>query len=82
MRALILVAILAMLTVPAFAQKGGGGRGPGAGEQQQQSEQKRKQAAEAERAYKAGLERIPDAGKKSDPWGDLRGTDSKTAKPK
>jgi hypothetical protein len=38
--------------------------------EQQTAEQKRK-AAEAEKAYKAALDRIPDK-KKSDPWGNMR----------
>jgi hypothetical protein len=45
-------------------------------EQRQQSEQQRKKAAEAERAYKDGLEKIPSSDAKPDPWGNLRGTET------
>lgn len=73
----VLLALLAaiLLTLPALAQQGAP-RGPGMMEQRQQSEQQRKKAAEAERAYKDGLEKIPSSDAKPDPWGNLRGTDS------
>ena len=45
-----------------------GGKHPEA--EQQSAEQKRK-AAEAEKAYKAALDKIPDK-KQSDPWGSMR----------
>ena len=48
--------------------KGGGRKDPAS--EQQTAEQKRK-AAEAEKAYKAALDKIPDK-KKSDPWGSVR----------
>ena len=60
----IALASVAILTAPAYAQmRGKGGRHSG-------SEQQTK-AAEAEKAYKAALDRIPDK-KKSDPWGNVR----------
>ena len=65
----IALASIAILTAPAYAQM----RGKGAkhsGSQQQTAEQKQK-AAEAEKAYKAALDKIPDQ-KKSDPWGSMR----------
>jgi hypothetical protein len=65
----IALASIAILTAPAYAQM----RGKGArhsGSEQQTSEQKQK-AAEAEKAYKAALDRIPDH-KKADPWGNVR----------
>jgi len=46
----------------------GGAKNPGS--EQQTAEQKRK-AAEAEKAYKAALDKIPDK-KQSDPWGTMR----------
>jgi len=67
----IALASIAMPTAPAYAQmrgKGGGGKHPEA--EQQTAEQKRK-AAEAEKAYKAALDKIPDK-KQSDPWGSMR----------
>jgi hypothetical protein len=45
-------------------------RGKGGGKERQTAEQKRN-AAEAEKAYKAALDKIPDK-KKSDPWGSVR----------
>jgi len=66
----MVLASIAMPTAPAYAQMRGkcGGKHPEAA--QQSAEQKRK-AAEAEKAYKAALDRIPDK-KKSDPWGSVR----------
>jgi hypothetical protein len=75
MRVLLALITIALLTMPAYAQQGAP-RGPGAMEQRQQSEQQRKKAAEAEKAYKAGLEKIPNTETKPDPWGDLRSTDT------
>ena len=63
------VASIAILTAPAYAQMRGKG-GKHSGSEQQTAEQKRK-AAEAEKAYKAALDKIPDK-KKSDPWGNVR----------
>ena len=68
---IIALTSIAISTAPAYAQmrgKGGGGKNPGS--EQQTAEQKRK-AAEAEKAYKAALDKIPDK-KKSDPWGSVR----------
>lgn len=64
----------AVLIAPAHAQMGGG-RGGGKGKQQsaaqqQQNAEKKQKAAEAEKAYKAALDRIPD--KKYDPWAQQR----------
>jgi len=56
------------LIAPAHAQmRGGGGRGKQQSAAQQQKKQK---AAEAEKAYKAALDRIPD--QKYDPWAHQR----------
>ena len=66
---MIALASIAMSTAPAYAQM----RGKGAkhsGSEQRTAEQKQK-AAEAEKAYKAALDKIPDK-KKSDPWGNMR----------
>jgi hypothetical protein len=65
----VALASIAILTAPAYAQMRGKG-GKHSGSQQQTSEQKQK-AAEAEKAYKAALDRIPDH-KKADPWGHVR----------
>jgi hypothetical protein len=45
-----------------------GGKHP---ESEQQSAEQKRKAAEAEKAYKAALDRIPDK-QKSDPWGNMR----------
>jgi hypothetical protein len=66
---IVALASIAISTAPAYAQmRGKGGRHSGS--EQQTAEQKQK-AAEAEKAYKAALDRIPDK-KKSDPWGNVR----------
>src|SRR5262245_30475977 len=66
---IVALASSAIATAPAYAQmRGKGGRHSGS--EQQTAEQKQK-AAEAEKAYKAALDRIPDK-KKSDPWGNVR----------
>src|SRR5262245_59574858 len=65
----IALASVAILTAPAYAQMRGKG-GKHSGSEQQTVEQKQK-AAEAEKAYRAALDRIPDK-KKSDPWGNVR----------
>ncbi len=61
---------IAISTAPAYAQMRGKGGAKNPGSEQQTAEQKRK-AAEAEKAYKAALDKIPDK-KKSDPWGSVR----------
>jgi hypothetical protein len=61
----VALATIAILTAPAYAK----GRGKPSASPQQSAEQKQK-AAEAERAYKAALDKIPD--KKYDPWGTMR----------
>jgi hypothetical protein len=67
---IIALASIAISTAPAYAQMRGKGGGKPPGSEQQTAEQKRK-AAEAEKAYKAALDKIPDK-KKSDPWGSVR----------
>ena len=66
----IALASIAMPTAPAYAQMRGKGGGKNPASEQQSAEQKRK-AAEAEKAYKAALDKIPDK-KQSDPWGSMR----------
>jgi hypothetical protein len=63
-------ASIAMPSALAHAQMRGKGGGKHPESTQQTAEQKQK-AAEAEKAYKAALDRIPDK-KKSDPWGNMR----------
>jgi len=64
----IALAATAVLIAPAHAQMRGKGK-QSAPKHQQSAEQKQK-AAEAEKAYKAALDRIPD--QKYDPWAHAR----------
>jgi hypothetical protein len=66
----MVLASIATPTAPAYAQMRGQGGGKHPESEQQSAEQKRK-AAEAEKAYKAALDKIPDK-KQSDPWGSMR----------
>jgi hypothetical protein len=61
-----------MLALPAYPQ--GMSRGGKGGKQQneQQSVQKKKDAEALDKAYRAGLDRIPDAARKQDPWENIR----------
>ena len=62
----IALTAIAVLTAPAYAR--GKGKSSVAG---QQTEEQKKKAAEAEKAYKDALGKIPDQ-KPSDPWGGMR----------
>ena len=67
----IALAVTAMLIAPAHAQMRGGGKAKQqSAAQQQQNAEKRQKAAEAEKAYKAALDRIPN--QKYDPWANKR----------
>lgn len=66
---LIALATIIVLTAPAYSQGRGKGGGRHAASEQQTEEQKKK-AAEAEKAYRSALDKIPD--KKYDPWGNMR----------
>jgi len=83
MRILAAVLALVLLVGPAYAQNMGGmggggmgGKGGGKGRnssqntEQQKADQQKKKAAED--AYQAGLQRIPDARDKHDPWRNAR----------
>ena len=67
---IIALASIAISTAPTYAQMRGKGGANNPGSEQQSAEQKRN-AAEAEKAYKAALDKIPDK-KKPDPWGNMR----------
>jgi hypothetical protein len=73
-RAILIGLSVVLLTVPACGQ--GISRGGKGSRQQndQQSAQKKKQADELDKAYRAGLDRIPNSTKKDDPWANMRGT--------
>jgi hypothetical protein len=63
------LATIALLATPAYSQgRGKGGKRSGGSDQQ--TEEQKKKSAEAEKAYKAALDKIPD--KKYDPWGSVR----------
>lgn len=70
MRFALIAVMVAMLAVPAYAQRMHGKRDQSA-EKQQQSAEQQKKAREAEQAYKAALDRIPDK-KPPDPWKNMR----------
>jgi hypothetical protein len=67
---IISLASIAISTAPAYAQMRGKGGANNPKSELQTAEQKRN-AAEAEKAYKAALDKIPDK-KKPDPWGNMR----------
>jgi hypothetical protein len=73
MRALVAGLVVALLVTPALAQ--GRQRGAGKAEQGEQAAQQKRKAEEADKAYRAGLDRIPNANTKQDPWADVRGGD-------
>ena len=62
----IALSAIAVLTAPAYAR--GKGKSPAAG---QQTEEQKKKSAQAEKDYKAALDKIPDQ-PKADPWGGMR----------
>jgi hypothetical protein len=70
----VLVAVtVVFLTVPANSQGMSRG-GKGSRQQNDQQTAQKKQKAEAlDKAYQAGLDRIPDTTKKQDPWDNIRG---------
>jgi hypothetical protein len=72
-RALIAGVAVALLVTPAFAQ--GHQRGAGKADQREQGAQQKKKADEIDKAYRAGLDKIPDASVKQDPWAGVRGAD-------
>jgi hypothetical protein len=77
MRALIAGLAVALLATPALAQ--GHQRGAGKADQREQGAQQKKKADEIDKAYRAGLNKIPDANVKQDPWAGVRGGDAGNA---
>jgi hypothetical protein len=67
---IIALASIAISTAPVYAQMRGKG-GANNPESEQQTAERKRTAAEAEKAYKAALDKIPDK-KKTDPWGNMR----------
>jgi hypothetical protein len=89
MRVLGAVAVIVLLTGPAYAQfSGGGGGGPSLNmmpELASKTQEEKDADAARDKAYKESLKKIPDAKVSSDPWGTVRGPDAPkaaTAKPR
>jgi len=70
MRAILVTLMVVLLTLPAYAQRGGHGK-RGAASQPGTSDEQKKKNAEQEKNYKAALDRIPDK-KPADPWATMR----------
>jgi hypothetical protein len=64
--AMIALATIALLTAPAYARGGGKGK-----QSTGQSEEQKQKAAQADKAYKAAVDSIPNQ-PKADPWGGMR----------
>jgi hypothetical protein len=73
MRALIAGLAFALLVAPAFAQ--GHQRGGGKMEQGEKAAAQKRKADEIDKAYRAGLDKVPDSNVKQDPWAGVRGAD-------
>jgi uncharacterized protein YecT (DUF1311 family) len=65
----MIMALLAVLALPAHAQMGSGKRGQRSNEDTKQAADKQKKAKVDEKAYQDALKRIPDPKEKYDPWG-------------
>jgi hypothetical protein len=73
MRTFTIAAIIAGLTVPAYAQGNFNPKGskPGTKTEQEIAEEKKQQKID-DKAHKDSLSRIPDRDQKADPWGKIR----------
>ncbi len=79
MRILGAAAVIVLLAGPAYAQSPNINLIP---ELQSRSPEEKEADAAREKAYKESLKKIPDAKGSSDPWGNVRSTDTpKTAAP-
>jgi hypothetical protein len=67
---MMMVAMLALIALPAHAQMGGGGKHKDSADTKTEAPKKIE-----EKAYKAALERIPEPKTKYDPWGVARPAD-------
>ncbi len=74
MRTFTIAAIIAALTMPAYAQGGIGGKGSSKpeGKTEQEKAAEEKQQKLDEKAYKDSVSRIPDRDQKTDPWAKIR----------
>jgi ribosomal protein L12E/L44/L45/RPP1/RPP2 len=70
LRIALLIGLVALLAVPASAQRAHGKRDQSEGKQQT-AEQRKKTREAAEEAYKAALGKVPDQ-KPADPWKNVR----------
>jgi hypothetical protein len=71
-RVFLAIVAIALLTGAAHAQGMTGAGKRGQNEQAADQQRRQQKAAEAEKAYKAGLEKIPNADTEQDPWADVR----------
>jgi len=79
MRILGAVAVIVLLAAPAYAQSPNVNLMP---EVRSKSPEEKEADAVRDKAYKESLKKIPDAKGSSDPWGNVRSTDTpKTAAP-
>jgi hypothetical protein len=76
MRMLSAAVVVVLLTVPAYAQTPNINLMP---EFQSKTPEEKEQDAIKEKAYKDSLRKIPDAKASSDPWGNVRSTDTPKA---
>ena len=76
MRMLSAAAVVMLLTVPAYAQSPNINLMP---EFQSKTPEEKEQEAIKDKAYKDSLRKIPDAKASSDPWGNVRSTDTPKA---
>ena len=73
MRVFLAIMAIALLTGAAHTQGLTGAGKRGQNEQAADKQRREQKAAEAENAYKAGLDKIPNADTKQDPWAGVRG---------
>jgi hypothetical protein len=74
MKALAVAAIIASLTVPAYAQDPAASGDPSKEQSNRAAEERKKEEAAIEKAYKDAAKRLPPPppGAKYDPWGNMR----------
>src|ERR1700710_2488500 len=86
-RAAALIALLAGLSGPAYAQMSSGGGGGGTPnlnlmpELVSKTPEEKEADAIKEKAYRESLRKIPDAKASNDPWGTVRSTEAPKAAP-
>jgi hypothetical protein len=83
-RAAALIALLAGLSGPAYAQMSGGSGTPNINlmpELTSKTPEEKEADAIKEKAYRESLRKIPDAKASNDPWGTVRSTEAPKAAP-